>query len=275
MSQQTQHADAWRLRVSCHLDDVRAGLLDLIDIGIHDHLPARRQPTRREIDATDRPDGNFHPTLKSAGRTSGEPSDPTGAATLAWEAAVQSATTRLYGVVAAAVTDVTAALGLTPRGPNGRHLDAPPEPPVRRTLSGAAIVDVSAVTAPDSHAPSCRRAILAGVDYLQAVINGVADRIRNADDPDVADAVDIRAGELEHAVASLARHVAPDRPHPRAGARPTTCACRTLCPDCDEQVCRDHHSGGCMENTDGRTDCSRCRTRMSRHRDRHSQEGAA
>lgn len=250
------NADSWRAHVDRRLDEIRAALLDLIDAGVPDAPAQARPPSKREQAATDRADGDFRPSVRTvSARTAGDITygDPTGGDVLAWEAEVQDATTRLYAAVTVA-HEVADGLGLTPTDEHGRTIAAPVEPPTRRTLTDRLIVDASP--------RDCRRAAIAGVTYVGAVADQVADRMVAAEG-DVAEAVDSRARWLEAAVGQLAFRLAPPPPLPALAAvtaeetRPCQCDRDDICP---------HEPGECGNDVKVATRalaCGTCRNRAT------------
>ena len=84
-----QQVDTWHATVWNLLHTTTGSLYDLIDLGPADVTVTARQPSRAEKQATDRADGNFHPTTKSQGHRRTGHSDPVGRQVEAWEAEAQ------------------------------------------------------------------------------------------------------------------------------------------------------------------------------------------
>lgn len=80
--------------------------------------------------------------------------------------------------------------------------------------------------------------------------------------------------QLSHRMLSLSGDLADwsGRLEDKAGIDPKTCDCPGICDLCGADICTDagipHQPGWCDEHTDGRTECERCRQRLSRHRRR-------
>ena len=230
--------DVWRRNLRDALDETRTHILDTIDLGpadpdsivcdcqpgdrCDDWPKCRRAPAalRHALDQTD---GNFHPTPKSPTRR-GDVSNPTAAATLTWEQAVQQVTTKLIGAVTDA-RDIVTELGLSPIDEHGLPVD-PPELrriPMRTTTTNRTVVD----TAPTHHRWSCRTITLQATAYIGAVADRLADRWHAAD-PTTTDTLEFRANALLRSV---------NRTLPRAPSTPdatdglTECACTSgRCP---------------------------------------------
>lgn len=228
----SQHADSWRSTLDRDLQTVRAADLDLIDCGLTGIAVTPRPPSQREARATDRADGNFQPTPVGASRPSGVYSDPTGRQVVAWEREVQDAVTRLFEVVVAAV-EVAGGLGLTPVDEDGDELDPPAEPPTRVTSAGRMVIDAGPGV--------CRASTIAGVGYVAAVADRLADRMRAAADREVADALLERSAWVGHVVSRRARRL------DRAPVRRCAAGCGAAAPPRGK----------------GAT-CERCRQRQSR-----------
>lgn len=269
------HADAWRAHTLRLATDVQTAILDQIDCGASDDAvtprcqrcrttrrrcarwPRCSWPTQAEQRATERADGNYEPTPAGTSRRAGV-SDPTIAATLAWERDVQHATTLLYAAVTAAV-DIADSLALVPIDEHGRTLRPPREPATRRTLSGRPIIDIDP--------PACRTAALDGLNYVRAVTDQLADRLHRAD-ADAADGTQDRAHTLTIALVHAARTLGattppaePDEPLPE----PTTGPCA-----CDHTECP-HAPGSCPKTVvvGKEATCGTCRHRKAATR-RHA-----
>lgn len=166
--------DAWRASCRRSLDEACAAALALVDVGLVATPPRVRTPSRAERDATDRADGRFEPTPAGSRRSSGT-SDPTLAAVMRWETAVERRVTAFFEAVSAA-TAVAASLAIDVRDEHGRPLPPPAEPSVRHATDGRVVVEANPA--------ACRRHLYAATVFLGAVVDALADRLLATDDPD-------------------------------------------------------------------------------------------
>jgi hypothetical protein len=192
----SQQADSWRLRCLNHLEAVRAGILDLIDVGSRPVEPPARRPSAVERESTDVASGRFEPTPMTGFTVRTSRSDPTYTAVAGWERDVTSAVTGLWGLVTA-VEGVAGTLALTVpfRGLDGHT--APREPATELTVDGRIVVAAGPA--------ACRRHTLDACEWLEAAIGVLAERMVWADTPDVIDHLADTGRQIEHALASLAR----------------------------------------------------------------------
>ena len=241
MTSTTVKADSWQADRLTDVAVIRAGLLDIIDCGPADAFPTSRAPTVREKDATFRqgdPGDDqgerfwYHPTPRKQGR-SNEPSDPTGKAAVAREAAIQQAVTDLSAVVSAldGVCDL-----------------APPDELSTRKVK--ATYTRPARTVVDADPAMCRIHVVEVCGWLETVVAEVAGQWRSGWDGDVT--LRDRVSRVESLLGGLRRRVAPDRELPAQPVR-RPCACGQEC-------------GRMVEIVAGERVHPTCRKRRSRER---------
>ena len=261
------HIDTWRTHLGRALEDAAVAVLDVIDLGIARHptplvcdctpddrcdeFPKCRLAPPGLRHALDRPDGNFDPTTKSLSRR-GDVSNPTAAATLAWESDVQQATTRILEAVDTA-WETAVVLGLVPTDEHGRPI-APPAPPMRTTTTLRRIVNTAPSATRSNLDQSCRTVTLQAASYIAAVADQIADRWQHAVDTSRPGHEDPMADNLEHRANQLLAVVTRTAP-----PLPTTNDARGC--DCTSPVC-DHPAGGCGNTYRSRhLRCRGCRGR--------------
>lgn len=188
MTVTVRQVDSWQATVTQRCGQIQQAILDLIDCGRPDVLPAARQPTKAERLSQDRPDGRFHPTPPGGARRPLHESDPTLGAVEAWETSVEEAVTQLYGTVGEAA-EIVHALGITTAKP------APAEPAVRTTITGRTVASIGPARA--------RRATIDACAWLADAAVRLGDRRRTAKGAAAAHVAD-RAAYLERLTHALA-----------------------------------------------------------------------
>lgn len=258
---------------------VRAGLLDLVDVGVVtdpaepacrtcretgrkcDVWPACNHPREDVRDRYERKDGNFQPTPKTAGRSSGV-SDPTRRSIEAWESEVERAVTGLHTVVVATVSIVDDIPTLTPRDEHDRPHPPPRLLPTRTSVSGRTVAQVDPATARVWTVEACQ--------WLAAFTDRASERLRTEPDPSRATWISGVLWDVADGLARLHRSLLPDRPVPTRHATDQDDETSTPC-RCTHRECP-HHPKPCHNTvTDRHRDCSSCRRRQRQTQDLHEQ----
>lgn len=278
MTRHVQQTDSWRAGVHGELETVQAAILDLIDVGPDpepagircpdcrtvesgrcSRFPSCRWPAKHIRAAMDR---NLEHDPPVHGRGAGVYTDPTLGVVQAWEAEVQQATHLLFEVVSAAIT-VASAPGIVPVDEHGRPLDPPDEPGMVEEPVGSGKwrlrAPVAVTVDPADHRTwrsDCRRAVVAGVAYVGAVVDAVAEVMWVRDDErygsDERDRARAHAGWLALSVGRLVRRL--DR-EPVELSDDRVCVCKgEACP---------HGPGGCTNVSDRHLECRSCRRRQA------------
>ena len=183
MPNRTLAIDVWHTTTLTLIDRTVAGILDTCELGLPDRHPPR-DPSIRERDGTDRPDGNFHPTPIGA-PIRADVSRPTERAVLTREQQWQQAAGMLYKIAA--------------EWGRVRH---PADPEVTISDTGRTLLDA------DMRA--CRIMVIVLSDWLHALTSRLTAEMRRHEGEAYEHWRD-RGNELARNLETCRRRWAPDR----------------------------------------------------------------
>lgn len=189
-----RQVDSWLATVTGRIDRIQAAVLDLVDVGLDEPLPAARMPSNREKAATYRPGdtgdlAHYQPTPAAQGRRSSM-ANPTLGRLEARETEIERAVTWLHDLADRTVNMLTL---------EDLELDKHPPPlPTRVTGSGERLV---------SCGPARVRAhVVEMCGWLREAAGAFAEPIRSTR-PGEAMMLRSRAAYLEQLTASVARRL--------------------------------------------------------------------
>jgi len=281
MTDATNTIDTWTATTHADLEQLRAGLLDLIDCGPHPNNddPVLRRPDKELADAMRRGadrDADYRQPPSVRTHNPGTISDPTTRQILRWEQAVADATRDAAHITDAAWHAITMIDVVHHHDVHNRHgqpLTPPPHPTVDDHPTRPRVLDDPA---------TCRRHVLDHLAWATQVVDALADTWRRTEpagrsvDPEIA----VHCRRYAGAIARTARRhrnlPAPtgptrclnphgDNPHPVPPGQQICDACtRPACTDPLDRRCRRRLSAA--DVTRNRTACGACRTTQSRRR---------